>query len=53
MARIPMNARYARGGRLGEDAVGEITTGYKGASKRIVAPAHPCGKAIGGPGEAA
>ncbi|MDF2704021.1 MAG: hypothetical protein K0S10_2967 [Rubrobacteraceae bacterium] len=53
MSRTPMNARYARAGRLEEDEAGEITAAYEGASERLVALAHPCGKAIGGPREAA
>jgi hypothetical protein len=53
MSRTPMNARYARAGRLEEDEAGEITAAYEGASERLVALAHPCGKVIGGPREAA
>jgi hypothetical protein len=48
-----MNARYARAGRLEEDEAGEITAAYEGASERLVALEHPCGKVIGGPREAA
>jgi hypothetical protein len=53
MSRTPMDARYARAVRLEEDEVGEITAAYGGALERLVALAHPCGKAIGGPREAA
>ena len=53
MSRTPMTERYARAGRLEEDEAGEITAAYEGASERLVALAHPCGKVIGGPREAA
>lgn len=53
MSRTPMDARYARVGRLEGGGVGEISASYERASEQIVGLADPFGKAIGRLTEAA